>query len=64
MAEFEDSFIESLSINRAKSMISRNMSNMLAYLASNEASGSSEARILHLIGYDRLLFVAAPRADT
>lgn len=48
MADFEESFIHELSMNRAKAMFRRKMSTMLAHL-----DGQQE-RILHLIGLVKL----------
>ena len=58
MGEFENNFIEYLALRTARSMIRRNMGTMLAYIADTEVAGSSEARVLHLMGH--VQFLKAP----
>jgi hypothetical protein len=50
IAEFEELFIESLGSSKAKSMLRRNMSTMLAYTITAESDGSSEVRVLNMMG--------------
>jgi hypothetical protein len=51
MSEFEHNFIEYLALRTARSMIRRNMGTMLAYIADTEIAESSEAHVLHVMGY-------------
>ena len=51
VAQFEELFIQKLAIDRAKALLGRNLSTMLAYYTPDDLEVAPQALILNILGY-------------